>query len=368
MEKLTLEQRHRVALSFCLDTIGPRRSHILLDHFGAIAPVWKASSKELRALLGKKTGEALYDFCQKTEPESTCKTVKDAGLSVLFPESPLYPKLLRQIYDPPQVLYWKGQSHLWGHLKRTLAVIGTREPTHYGQKCTQKIVDYLAQHQVTIVSGLARGIDAFAHQSALDALGHTVAVMGTGADVAYPSENRPVYKQLEKEGLIISEFPPGTQARKWTFPMRNRIVSGLSQGVLVVEAGLKSGTLITVDCANEQGRDVFAVPGSIFSKASLGTHKLLQEGAQILTHPAEILTYYGWNTPTPPTEPAEKAPINLTNDEKDVYVLISSVSKHIDEIVEQGALDPGRTIGVLTLLELKGLIEQLPGKYYRKLN
>lgn len=219
-----------------------------------------------------------------------------------------------------------------------------------------------------VVSGMAYGIDSAAHRGALSAgVGHTLAVLGSGVDVITPPRNHSLYAQLKTEGLLVSEFPPGFPATTWSFPVRNRIVSGLSHAVVVVEAGRKSGTLITVDCANEQGREVMAVPGPITTDKNLGAHRLLQQGAGLITGSADIFTAMGWALPSGDIQPPEIEPVNLTKEEKEVYVLLSETACHLEELMLRlPHQEPAQIVGTLMLLELKGLVAPLPGKHYMK--
>jgi DNA processing protein len=359
------EQQARIALSHLPD-IGPRRAVQLVQHFGGIAAAWGSSAAHLQQALGwpSKGAEKVASFFQQDPAQLADKTLRSPGTHVIFPEDPLYPAWLRAIPDPPQVLFWRGNPDAWQQLQRPLAMVGTRQPTPYGAQIAERFAHELAAQGVAIVSGLAFGIDAAAHRGALKAQGLTVAVLGSGIDWIYPTEHRDLYQQICQYGLVLSEYPPGQSPKPWTFRLRNRIVSGLSRGLIVIEAGPKSGTLITVDCANEQGREVFALPGLITSEQSIGTHRLIQQGAHLLTDISEILAILGWeNTPLPPPSPE---PINLTNEEKHVYVLLSDHPLHVDEIAQRASLEPARLTGILTLLEMSGAVQQLPGKLYRR--
>ncbi|HEY9842868.1 MAG: DNA-processing protein DprA [Candidatus Sericytochromatia bacterium] len=367
------EKVFRVALNH-FPEVGAVRTRILLEAFGSIEAAWQARADEIAVLprFGPKVAKALQDFCRKHEPEDLYQQVLDKDLQLVFLGEPDYPPLLANIYDPPYLLYWRGQPSAWRRLSRCVAIVGTREATSYGLKIARRLGETLAQAGVTVVSGMALGIDAAAHEGALATSGLTVAVLGSGVDVPSPLSHKTLYQKIVSQGLVISELPPGHPPQTWTFPMRNRLVSGLSQGLIVVEAGLKSGTLITVDCANEQGREVFAVPGSISSPQSSGTHALIQQGAHLLTHPDEVLTALGWlSTPSQPASaPVQTAlpleAIGLTKAEEQVYVLLSEQPRHIDALVSQSEQEPQQFSGILTLLELKGLAEQLPGKLYKK--
>ncbi len=362
------EQVFRVALSHFVE-IGARRFQHLQAHFGSAAAIWQASERDLANTpqFSAKLAQKLVSFRQKNPAEQIYEATLKQGLQLRFLEDPEYPALLKNIYDPPHTLYWRGQAATWKQLQSAVAVIGTRHPSQYGARVTRELSQFLAQHQIPVISGMALGIDAIAHQSCLQAGGLTLAVLGSGLLRPGPPSNRRLFDQIAEQGLVISEFPPEYPAQPWTFPVRNRIVSGLAQVVIVVEAGLKSGTLITVDCANEQGRDVFAVPGSIFSSQSAGTHALIQQGAQLLSEPAQLLDLVQGHPPSesPAASPA-LPPIDLTNAEKQVYLVLSDDPIHVDQISVQSEQNARDVLGILTLLELKGLAEPLPGKLYKR--
>jgi len=360
------EKAHRVALSH-FPKIGAVRMRILFEALGSATAIWSASRRDLQGLprFSPKLLESFIQFRREQDPMVLYQSVLAQGIQCRFPEESLYPEQLRRIYDPPAVLYWRGQPECWAQLSRCVAIIGTREPTPYGSRIAHRLAESLARQGVTIISGMALGIDTLAHQGALYAQGQTVAVLGSGLKHVFPAQNQKLYTHLCQQGLVLSELPPQHPPQTWTFPARNRIVSGLAQAVIVVEAGLKSGTLITVDCANEQGREVFAVPGPLGSEQSQGTHALIQQGAHLLSHPDEVLNVLGWekyfqeNTPLP-------LPENLTNSEEQVYVLLGEQPLHVDVLASQVPLEAQEVLGLLTFLELKGLAQALPGKLYKR--
>lgn len=367
------EKVFRVALNH-FPEIGAVRARTLLEAFGSIEAAWGMDQDAL-ATLPRFSGRLVAEFvafCRKHDPYQIYAQVMAQDLGIVFCGEPDYPEALAQIYDPPLLLYWRGQPDIWRRLGRCVAIVGTRLPTQYGVKITRRLGVRLSEAGVTIVSGMALGIDAAAHEAVVEAGGVTVAVLGAGVDMPSPRQHARLYDKIRATGLILSELPPGHPPRNWTFPMRNRVVSGLSQGVIVVEAGLKSGTLITVDCANEQGREVFAVPGPITSEQSAGTHALIQQGAHLLTHPDEVLQQLGWggthaqqSLPVQGLLPLE-LPTGLTKDEERVYVLLSEQPQHIDVLAALDRDEAPQLSGILTLLELKGLAQQLPGKLYKK--
>lgn len=277
----------------------------------------------------------------------------------IFQGDPAYPDLLQQIHDPPRRLWVQGDR---GFLKGPLvAVVGARECTPYGEKVAYEISKDLAQAGVTIVSGLAFGIDAAAHRGALDGKGRTVAVLGCGIDLMSPSQNTALKERIARDGAVVSEFPPGTQAAPWTFPKRNRIISGLSRGVVVVEAGLKSGSLITADFALEHGRDVFAVPGPVTSLQSAGTNRLIQNGAKLILSARDVLEELGSEGLSSPNRPEH---VSAEGDDGVILTLLNAGPRHVDDLVASSGLGVERISGLLIDLEIRGKIKALPGGLY----
>lgn len=360
------EKIHRLALNH-FPQIGPLRARLLLESLGSAEAAWQASAVQLQALprFSAALVEKFMAFRRNTQPEALYQQVADQGIQLCFLGDAGYPSWLAEIYDPPLLLYWRGRPELWPALARSVAMVGTRSPSAYGQRVALGFAEALASAGVCIVSGMALGIDALAHQGALKAGGMTVAVLGSGLDNPSPPSHWSLYQRLCREGLVLSELPPDHPPRSWTFPMRNRIVSGLARGVIVVEAGLKSGTLITVDAAHEQGREVFAVPGGIDAPQSQGTNALIQQGAHLLRHPDEVLHALGWVVQAT-KKSSDFEPNDLTNDEARVYVLLGEHPIHVDALADKIALSPQTILGVLTVLEMKGIVEQLPGKHYKK--
>ncbi|NIQ01511.1 MAG: DNA-protecting protein DprA, partial [Nitrospinaceae bacterium] len=292
------------------------------------------------------------------------RLVEKLGLRILTLESPEYPELLQSIYDPPPVLYCQGRP-LNGYTA-SLAVVGTRTATNYGRLMTEKLVSALAERGVGIVSGMARGIDTLAHRAALQGGGETVAVLGCGLGNTYPPENVSLRERIVERGTVVSEFPVTMRPEKNNFPARNRVISGLSYGTVVVEAGETSGALITAQFALEQGREVFAVPGNINSPASRGTNQLIQTGAKLVDGPEAILE----ELPFPVRETLkekESSPghdESLSEEERKIFSLLSHEEKHIDSLIENSQLSPAEVSATLLKLELRGWIRQLGGKMY----
>ncbi|AEH23090.1 DNA protecting protein DprA [Thermodesulfobacterium geofontis OPF15] len=286
---------------------------------------------------------------------------KKENTKIYFIKDKEFPEKLKTISYAPLFLYVKGKLL---KDKNLIAIIGSRKPTSYGKEVAYKFSKKLAENGVGIVSGFARGIDSISHKGTLDGNGYTIGVLGCGINIIYPAENRELFERIIKSGgAIISEFPFDTKPRKENFPMRNRIISGLCEGIVVIEAGKKSGTLITAKWALNQGREVFAIPGSIFSSQSEGTHYLIKEGANVITSPEEILAYFGWGEEKNLSR--EKIEVELTEEEKEILSLLSSYPQHVEEIFAKVNKSPFEVLSILTELELKGLVENLPGKYIK---
>jgi DNA processing protein len=264
------------------------------------------------------------------------------------------------------VLYVKGRDI--PRKNAFVAVVGSRNPTPYGLKTAEKIGQGLARRGVGVASGMARGIDSAAHWGCLSGRGFTLAVMGTGIDTVYPYSNRKLFENIVRKGAVLTEFPLGTPPEPKNFPIRNRLISGLSRGVVVVEATMRSGSLITASVALEQGREVFAVPGSVHSFKSTGCHFLIKQGAKLVESPDDVLDELGMNYPFAPKidtfKLEEKDAPTLEDSERALYEIIGDYPLHIDEIAREGNMEPGKVSSLLTRMELKGIIRQLPGKMF----
>ena len=282
------------------------------------------------------------------------------GVDALICEGPAYPSRLKEIYDYPPVLYVRGK--LPADDEPCLAIVGTRRPTVYGRQVTEEIVADLARSSITIISGLARGIDSVAHRTALDAGGKTVAVFGSGLDIVYPGENAKLAQAIAEHGALVSEYPLGVKPKAENFPLRNRIMSGLSLGVLVVEAGERSGALITAQQAMEQNREVFAVPGSILSPASQGTNRLIQEGAKLVRNHTDILEELNLTIVVQQAEIKEFSPANEV--ESAILKQLGPEPNHIDEICRRSGLTMSEVSSTLAMLELKGIARQVGSMNY----
>ncbi len=291
--------------------------------------------------------------------DTELRLIKEHGARVLTFSDPEYPEPLKQIDDPPCILYAKGATYDSKNIT-SVAVVGTRHPTHYGLRMAESISRDLAGMGIAVVSGMARGCDTAAHKGALSANGFTVAVLGTGVDIAYPRENTRLYEDIAKKGLVLSEFPISTPPAPYNFPRRNRIISGLSRATLVVEAPLKSGALMTAQLALDYNRDVFAVPGQASSLKSSGTNKLIKDGALLVENAQDVMNALSlqYSTAVNPVEPEFK------DDEKLLWRTLKNEPLHIDSIIEKTGLTAGRTSAILLEMELKGFVEQYPGKRF----
>lgn len=344
----------------------PAKKYRLLQHFADPALVWEASEAELAAsgLCTKKLVLRLVDKATRKESEKALESVKKCDADIITIYDKAYPELLRHIADPPLVLYCRGRLE---PDEMCMAVVGSRRATFYGLDMAKRLSRELAEHGVTIVSGMARGIDSRAHRGALEAGGRTIAVLGCGIDMAYPPENRGLMEEIIRHGAVISEYLPGTEPSRYNFPARNRIISGMSHGVTIVEAGEKSGSLITADYALEQGRDVFAVPGNINSCGSRGTNRLIRDGAKIVTCVGDILDELNISHDTKNTYGGANraALMKLGREEKTIAQRLLNGPVHLDVISRDCGISVQMASSILLMLELSGFVEQLPGKYYR---
>lgn len=341
--------------------IGPTRFGRLLERFGSAEAAWNASLLELTAAgLDRRGVESLGKLRRTLDPETEWRRLERERVSALILDDPTYPSALREIADPPPVLYLRGEitpADDWA-----IAVVGTRRASQYGRQVTERIVTDVARAGVTVVSGLAHGIDTHAHRAALAAGGRTIAVLGSGLDRVYPTVNKSLAEQIAESGAVISEYPLGTPPDGQHFPRRNRIVSGLSRAILVVEADYKSGAMITATQAAEQGRDVFAVPGSIFSPLSAGPHQLIREGAKIVTEATDILEELHLTAVVEQRATREALPSDPT--EAAIMRLLSDEPTHVDDLTRAAGLPSSVVTSTLTILELKGMARQLGRMQY----
>ena len=339
-----------------------RRVWDIINHFGSPVTAWQASEKELQEILGNQGARKLVQRRNTVQFAKLEKLLDGINGKVITIEEENYPYLLKSIHDPPPAIFVRG--NLPSSHDICLAMVGSRTPSSNGLVITEKLSSELAREGITIISGLARGIDSAAHRGALNGKGITLAVLGCGPDIVYPRENARLMQQIIEKGAIITEFPPGTLPQPWHFPSRNRIISGLSNAVLVVEAAVKSGALITADFALEQGREVMAVPGNINNAKSIGTNKLIQQGAALITNTQDIMNELGIKQNFSYQEVAGLKKIDLTDNESKILELLSEVPMALEKIISLSMLTPEEVAVGLTLLEIKGLIKCLSGKMY----
>lgn len=379
--------------------MNPYKITTLLEHFDDITQIYEADLYEDMPDIGMKEKRELLNKSLDAAEKIIEKMEVIGGRIVTF-DSPEYPESLKEIQPPPYVLYMKGQHIDW-NAQLAIGIIGARECTEYGMVATQKLSYEMACTGVLIVSGMARGIDSIAAISALKAGGKTVAVLGCGLDVVYPPENGELMKAIEENGVVITEYPPSCPPYRQNFPLRNRIISGLSRGLLVIEAGERSGTFTTVDYAKSYGRDIFAVPGGIFRDKSAGTNNLIKKGALLITSVRDIFERYPYEASV--MERASGKPVNvkipqytprkkeknvsepkqeqykknetvtvdderykgLNEAEKAVISLLSEKNMHIDELVRESGMDIKTLNSVLPVLELMGHINKMSGNNYK---
>ena len=347
--------------------VGPRMRQALLDHFGDAGEVLRARSHDLRSVpgIGPKLAMAILDHRDTAPAERELARCRSLGVKFYIRGEDDYPALLAQIFDPPTFLYCQGRVEPRDEL--ALAIVGSRRCTPYGQRTAEKLAATLALAGVTIVSGLARGIDAAAHRGALKAGGRTLAVLATGLSSIYPPEHALLARQVAENGALITEMPLDQKPLSGLFPQRNRIISGLSAGVLIVEASRKSGALHTARHALEQGREVMVVPGPIDSLASEGCHDLIRDGATLVRNADDVLAGLGPLTNPVPITPQEEVhsprELLLNEVERAVLNLVTLESQHIDQILRSSDLDASRVLSTLTVLEMKRFLRRLPGGY-----
>jgi DNA processing protein len=341
--------------------IGAARLQALLDYFGDLETAWRANVHDLRqAGLDRRSLDNLVNLRRELDLEAEMDKLERAGVHCLTWADPEYPPNLRHVYNAPPVLYVRGQVH--ERDEWSVAVVGTRRASVYGKEAARAIVSGLVQAGVTVVSGLARGIDTVAHQTCLDGGGQTIAVLGCGVDVIYPRENAQLAAEIVERGALVSEYPLGTRPEASNFPPRNRIISGLTLGTVVVEAGQGSGALITADFAAEQGREVFAIPGNIFARGSQGTNRLIQQGAKLVCAVTDVLEELNL------TMVSEQAQVRAVIPENQTEALLldqlSAEPVHIDDLRRVVQLPIEQVSSTLALMELKGMVRQVGGMNY----
>lgn len=341
--------------------IGPQRFRALIDCCGSVEAAWRAPESTLRdAGLDRRSATALIEARDKLDLEAELARVRKSGAQIITWDDPAYPQRLLNIYDPPFVIFVRGE--LAPEDDFGVAVVGTRRASHYGREAARAITTDLARAGVTIISGLAVGIDTVAHRAALDSGGRTLAVLGSSVDIIYPWENSKLANEIVQHGALISEYALGTQPEASNFPPRNRIVSGLSRGVVVIEAGEQSGALITARMGGEQGRDVFAVPGSIFHPGSQGANRLIRDGATPVLSATDILDALNLRSVPQQVEAQMLFPTDAT--EAQLLEQLGPDPLHVDEVSRATGLPIATVTGTLALMELKGLVHQAGGMTY----
>jgi DNA processing protein len=342
----------------------------LIDRFKSPQKVIQASDQELLQVSGltMRHVAAIRNHKLPDEVDAELNLIQNKAYRIVTLADPEYPGLLRQIPNPPPLLYVYGR--LEGN-SANLAVVGSRNATGYGLTTTNRLCESLAAYKMTIVSGMARGIDTAAHEGALAGGGRTIAVLGSGLERIYPAENRKLFHRIAENGAVVSEFPLRAKPEAHHFPIRNRVISGMSLGTMVVEATKKSGSLITARLAAEQNREVFAVPGSVQSFKSTGTHTLIKQGAKLVEHAQDIveelraLVQFDMQASQPPANgsaAANSAP--LSEDEASVLHALEPYPMHVDKLARKISMTPGKLLSILLILELRGMVEQSPGKLF----
>jgi DNA processing protein len=352
-----------------IEGVGPVRVRQLLEFFGDAPSVLKASKQQLLSVrgIGEDTATAIANWENSLDLAGELKRIADFGCHIVIQSDADYPAALREIYDPPIVLYVKGS--LTSADKNSVAMVGSRQTTHYGIETARKFGYQLAYTGVTVISGGARGIDTAAHQGALSAKGRTIAVLGTAINIVFPPENAELFERIAANGAVISQWPFNRNGDRQSFAIRNRIVAGMTLGTVVVEANLTSGALITANFATEYGRQVFAVPGRIDSPRSKGCHELIKKGAKLCEGIEDILSEFEYlfpasNRPPAVSETGLLPALELSESEQKVYDVLHNEELSIDDVIRKSGLPASATSVALFSLEMKRLIRQLPGKMF----
>ncbi len=345
--------------------IGSVQLRRLLESCGSIEHCWYASASDMLKVEGV-TPKAVEKFQNEKKSIKSLEKLEEYVLKndirVMKWEDEDYPEILRQIYDPPMTLFIKGDLEKTNH-KKSLAVVGSRKASHYIKDVLRKIIRDLKGTDITIISGMARGVDTYAHQAAIEADLPTIAVMGSGFDHIYPAQNKELFRKItETHGAVVTESYPDTQPRPFLFPRRNRIISGLSRGTLVAEAGLNSGALITANLTINQGRELMCIPGNVTNPNTEGIHKLIKEGAAVVTTAQDILNHLDWGN----ISPNKNVELKLLDNEKKIYEILDLEPTSFDELINRTKMSADELMGTLTSMELSGIITQMPGQNFVK--
>lgn len=351
---------------YSIPTIGAARMRKLISVFKSPQAVLDASARSLLEVEGidRKTIQKIKNGPDDAFISSQLQLMRDYDVRIMTYWDKSYPQRLKKIYDPPAFLFMRGSRECFK--RPAIAIVGTRLPTYYGRMVTERLTRELVQRDFAIISGFARGIDTIAHKTALKANGVTIAVMGNGLDIVYPAENKSLYQIIPEKGALLSEYPMSTKPDAGNFPKRNRIISGMSIGVLLTEAGQKSGALITALYAADQNREVFATPGSILSGQSAGSNRLIREGAKLVQNTDDIIEeLQGMLDNKIKGSSAKKEQfLSLKGNEKKIYDLLNSEAQHVDQLAYKASLSPSEALATLLTLELMGAIQQLAGKMF----
>jgi DNA processing protein len=360
---MSYDERYYWLTFSLISGIGIRRVQHLLQNFDSLKNAWQAAERELASVFGEKSARAKFVAArQMLDLEAELRKFERCNAWFIAYSDPEYPDSLKQLPDAPLVLYGRGEFRQTD--LHALAVVGTRKPTKYGLDAAFDLSSQLASAGLTIISGLAPGIDAAAHQGALRVQGRTIAICGCGVDIVYPREHEGLATQIIESGALMSEVPLGMPPDARNFPRRNRIISGLSQGVLVVEAPESSGALITANLAAEQGRDVFAVPASIYNTTGRGTNRLIQDGAKLVTSADDILTEFNLTVQLTQARQEVRKVVPANETEAEILKLLDVEPLHIDEVVRLSGLSTAVVGSTLTILELKGLVQMVGHMQY----
>jgi len=361
-----LEDRDSFIRLALVPGVGPKTMLRLMDAFASAQNALTASLSQLSRVhrIGPKVATAIRDASHDGMASRILEHCHDNSIDILLPWDRAYPKLLGEIQDPPLVLFAKGTFRPSDSM--AIGIVGTRHATHYGRQMAERITNGLCKYQFTIVSGLARGIDAVCHRAAIDGSGRTIAVLGSSLTEIYPSEHKDLAQQVSENGVLLSETPPFSKPKAGVFPQRNRIISGLSLGVVVVEAAERSGSLITARHAGEQGRDVFAIPGPVTSRTSRGCHQLIRDGAVLIEDASEIVEHLGpmaFRTEVSPGIVVHKpSELQLNEIEQKVLLAIDVQPTDIDHVISRSELPVPRVLSTISVLELKGLVSRTSGR------
>ncbi len=359
-----MERNYYLAFSL-MPGIGPKKFDVLLRNFGTAENAWHAPHWKLIKILGENLAGRLEKFRKEFDVELELKKLKSAGVEFVCLADKYYPKKLTQISNPPIILFVKGEMSLIKSLnhEKALAIVGTRRITTYGKNVTEMFAANLAESGLIIVSGLALGVDGLAHSACLKSGGKTIAVLGNGVDICYPRENKKIYDEILKSGgAIISEMHLGENPTAGTFPARNRIVAGISDGILVTEGAQDSGSLITANFGLEFGRKVFAVPGPVTSSLSAAPLKLIEKGAKLVVTPEDVIKELGISRFAKASRD-KKNYVALSNEEWRVAELLENESLHFDELVRRLKLDPAKVGTIISMMEMKGIIKNNGGEF-----